>query len=600
MTPVRPVAVFALLCSWLLIFLLQANPSRVGHGDEHVALALNLARGGGPALSPAELHRIEDDFTRMADPEAAPHLRMPDLVGRDGQQDLPHFWLYALLATPLVWLTMAVGASPLWAFVLLHVLLLTGLAWLMAATRTAAWTSILLFSPIVWWIDKPSADVLIFTSLASALLLWTTRPGMALVLMGVAASQNPGLLLVVSLFAVWGTIERPSRLMCPRWRAALAVAAALALLPPIYYLWRLGIPSPLTATAPARFPGLLELLFPFTDVNMGVITRFPPFVLAVATAGYLLARHELTRLREPFLATTALAALALLYVVSQPLDQNHAGSPDISRYAMWLLPLAVPLLQQAATSSRAATRRLGLACAAVAALWSAVEFRPSRPDMHLQPTPLAARLWQRHPMWNNPRPESFAERISRRRPALIPTATAGCEKVLLYEGEWPVHCLPLGQPPEPCREPSRFCYANRTATGAGYLFVDAGPNISANVERAERTWTRETPAVATLRQLIHGMTPGEPDEPIVSVRGVFNTAWFHPWTGPDGGVLYARGVRAEGQIAVRAQVPMTARVIDLGRQIEAASVPLIGGTEEPEVVALPEGAQEVAVVFSRR
>ena len=29
-------------------------------------------------------------------------LAHPDLVGRDGRQDLPHFWLYPLLAAPLV------------------------------------------------------------------------------------------------------------------------------------------------------------------------------------------------------------------------------------------------------------------------------------------------------------------------------------------------------------------------------------------------------------------------------------------------------------------------------------------------------------------
>jgi hypothetical protein len=333
---------------------------------------------------------------------------------------------------------------------------------------------------------------------------------------------------------------------------------------------------------------------------MGLITRFPPFVLAAICAGYLLARHELVRLREPFLATTALASLALLYVVSQPLDQNHAGSPDISRYAVWLLPLSIPLLQQAATSARLATRRTGLLFLAIAAVWSAVEFRPSRPDSHLHPTPLAARLWTRHPMWNNPRPESFAERISHRRPAVIPTATAGCEKVLLHEGEWPVYCLPVGQPPDVCREPGRFCYANRTATGAGYLFVDAGLNVSGNVEPDDRTWARETPAVATLRQLIEGMEPGEPRDPVVSVRGVFNTAWSHPWTGQDGAVLYARNVRADGHLAVRSRVPMNARVLDLGRQVDVANVLIRPDTQEPEVVPLPEGAVDVAVVFTRR
>ena len=264
------------------------------------------------------------------------------------------------------------------------------------------------------------------------------------------------------------------------------------------------------------------------------------------------------------------------------------------------MPLAVPLLVQAATSARPATRRLGVVFGIAGALWSVVEFRPARPERHLHPTPLAEWLWTRHPMWNNPRAESFAERVSRQRPAVIPTATPGCEKVLLFEGEWPVYCLPVGQPPEDCRAPGRFCYANRTATGAGYLFMDAGTLTGAATSRDDRTWTRETPAVATLRQLIAGMVAGEPEDPTVSVRGVWNVAWAHPWTGPDGAVLYARQARADAHIGVRARVPMTARVIDLGRQVEVSSVAITGGTDAPEIVPLPEGATEIAVVFTRR
>jgi len=234
------------------------------------------------------------------------------------------------------------------------------------------------------------------------------------------------------------------------------------------------------------------------------------------------------------------------------------------------------------------------------AVWTMADFRPARAERYLEPTPLADWLWTRHPMWNNPRAESFAERVSHQRPAVVPAATPGCEKVLLFEGEWPVQCLPLGQLPEVCRETGRFCYANRTATGAGYLFVDAGATTGVPISKGERTWTRETPAVATLRKLIAGMTAGEPTAPAISVRAVWNVGWAQPWTGADGAVLYARQTRADARIGVRARVPMTARVIDLGRQLDVASVAIVGGTDEPEIVPLPEGATDVAVVFSRR
>lgn len=600
MAAVKPLATFGLLCAWLLLFLVQARPTPVGDSDEHIAMALNLARGDGPAFSPDDFAQVDATLARFGRAAVSPELRAPELIGRDGQQDLPHFWLYALASVPAVWVAQWLEVDPLWAFVAVNALLLVGLSVVIAGCGNGAWTAILVVGPIVWWLDKPSADVLIFTSVATGLLLWPSRPSVALVLLAAAASQNPGFLLVVALFAVWGSIERPARLLCRRWRTGLAVAAGLTLLAPAYYLWHLGIPSPLTAYAPTRFPGLLELFFPFTDVNMGLVARFPPFVVAFLTAVYLLARYELVRLREPFVATTALAALALLYVVSQPLDQNHGGSPDLSRYALWLMPLAIPVFVQAASSVRPLTRHAGVLFCLVAAAWTLVGFRPSRAEASLRPTPLADWLWTRHPMWNNPRAESFAERVSRARPAVIPTATAHCEKVLLFEGEWPAHCLPLGQPPEACREPGRFCYANRTATGAGYLFVDAGAATGASVVKEERTWSRATPAVATLRQLIAGMSAGETPEAVVSVRAVWNVGWAHPWTGPDGAVLYVRHVRPEARIGVRARVPMTARVIDLGRQLDVDSVTIAGGTDEPEIIPLPEGATDVAVVFSRR
>lgn len=596
----KPLALWAALGGWILMFVVQASPVRLTTSDEHVAMALNLAQGRGPAFSSDDFAAVDAQLAEAGRPAASPGLRLPELTGRDGQQHLPHFWLYALLSVPAVWVTQAAGLDPLWAFVALNTVLIVGLAAVVASTGGAAWTALLVTGPIVWWIDKPSADLFLYTCVATGLLLWPRRPSVALVLLALAASQNPAFILVVALFAVWGSIERPARLLSPRWRAALVVATLVTLAAPAYYLWHLGVPSPLTAYAPTRFPGVFELLFPLTDVNMGLITRFPPFVLAVCAAAYLLARHELVRLREPFLATTGLAALALLYVVSQPLDQNHGGSPDLSRYALWLMPLAVPLFAQAATSARRRTRLTGVLLVLLAAGWTLAAFRPERPERFLEPTPLASWLWTRHPMWNNPRAESFAERLSRQRPAVIPTATAGCEKVLLFEGDWPVHCLPLGQPPEVCREPGRFCYANRTATGAGYLFVDAGPATGAPAVRAERTWPRETPAVATLRQLIAGMSPGEPENSPVSVRGVWNVAWSHPWTGSEGGVLYVHDTRADARIGVRVRRPMTARVMDLGRQVEVATYPIAPGTAEPETVPLPDGATDLAVVFTRR
>ena len=50
-------------------------------------------------------------------------------------------------------------------------------------------------------------------------------------------------------------------------------------------------------------------------------------------------------------ARTLAGLCALLWVVGQPVSQNHGGSPDLSRYALWLMPLALPLMASSGASS---------------------------------------------------------------------------------------------------------------------------------------------------------------------------------------------------------------------------------------------------------
>jgi len=151
--------------AWLGVALWQANPVRVGDGHEHVAVALAFARGQGSAFAPDQIPSLEAELRALGPSFATASLVHPDLVGRDGRQDVPHFWLYPLLAAPWVWLALTCGVSPLWGFVMLHALLLGGLTALILARPAPVWTSLLLLSPLVWWIDKPSADLLLVSCL---------------------------------------------------------------------------------------------------------------------------------------------------------------------------------------------------------------------------------------------------------------------------------------------------------------------------------------------------------------------------------------------------------------------------------------------------
>ena len=87
--------------------------------------------------------------------------QLPELQGRDGRWDMPHMWLYPLLSVPFVWVARLAGAGDPWGLVGLNVSMVAGLLWLAARRGAGPWTLTLFASPLVWWLDKPLADLLI-------------------------------------------------------------------------------------------------------------------------------------------------------------------------------------------------------------------------------------------------------------------------------------------------------------------------------------------------------------------------------------------------------------------------------------------------------
>ena len=143
----------------LAICLIAGSPQRiVGDGGEYLAQAINFASFHGPALRPADIPDIQ---SRIADFD--PQLARWDIwgatVGNASRgRDFVHFWFYALLAAPGLWVTNAVGAPPTLAFAAVNLALL-GLGLWIALPRIGSAASLLLFGgPIVWWLDKPHTE----------------------------------------------------------------------------------------------------------------------------------------------------------------------------------------------------------------------------------------------------------------------------------------------------------------------------------------------------------------------------------------------------------------------------------------------------------
>jgi hypothetical protein len=478
----------------LIVSLVAQSPTRpVGDAREYVLMSINLARFERPSATPEDLNQIPALFPGVtANGLALPHLRAPD-----GRQDFPHFWLYSLLAAPFVGAARLGGAHPASGFTIFNILLLLGVALVVINRTSPAVALFVVAGPILWWVDKAHTEVLTVSMIAIGLTVLASRPWWSIVTFGIAAAQNPpvfGAMAIALGFAIYTTGWRDRRV----WTAA-AVGTIVAALHPLYFYWRLWIWSGLYESVDRHWPSWRELMAVVFDPNLGIFVHDPLLPLAMLISG----AEAVTRPRRAADGRTGIPAeafpvslIAVLFLVSftQTANFNSGGTPSLSRYGLWLVPFAIPVLRR--IPERARWLKLLSAGSVVWCVWA---FTPVLPDQYLQPTALAADLWQRRPGLDNPLAEVFAERAAGHEPAGPPVATQGCEKVLLRgDGSgaaWPSRCTPATLPAY-CQVKETLCYANRV--GGGYQFVRAQsqPAWRTGITRGDQIqWTGEMLAI---------------------------------------------------------------------------------------------------------
>jgi hypothetical protein len=489
----------ALFAVFVLALVAESTPRFVGDGIEYVAMASNLAEGRPPALSAGELRSIRGRY-----PDLVGTLEWPDLVGADGRQDFAHFWLYPAFAAPLVRLARAFGASALVGFAAFNLLLAVFVAYVLVTCAGPRVSLVLLGGPLVWWIDKAHPESFIVSLLLLSLALLDRAPRWALAGQGLAALQNPGLVVVPVLSCAW--LAMRGVLRGRQWFAGAALALGLPLLGPLYYLLHLGRSSPLATTVFLHVPGWAEMTALVLDTNLGLLVAWPALIAAVVLALAAGLRSGEGSLRGSWLELVlgATAALLIAIVCALPGNLNHGGTRSLSRYALWLVPLCLPLLAWLDRRHHwASAWLLLLALGSVASTFAG--YHPRQSEDFLAPTTVASRLWHRHPGLDNPLPEVFAERVGgREADDLLPAATERCEKALLVgdgteRGAWPLWCDPRPKPPE-CRVDGRFCYANCSAGGCRFV---RAPRQPAFEQMRPRSWywtgTPDGSLVALLR-----------------------------------------------------------------------------------------------------
>jgi hypothetical protein len=454
----------------VLVLIYRSQPRIVGDSVEYVAMSLNMAQLAPPSLSADDL----SDAAGYLPGDAGTHLIKAEFRGADGRQDFPHFWFYSLLASPFVRAAVALHRSPVVGFTVLNGLLLLAAALVLDRAFGSAAAAFLVLGPVLWWVDKAHTEVFTVSLLAMAFALLGTQPWWSILALGAASTQNPpiaGAMLVVIAY-VW--------LLQGGWRnwkviAATTAGVCIAALHPWYYHMRLGIWSGLSSGLDRHVPSSPEITAALIDPNLGILVHDPFIVLAVAGAFIVALVRKPVRILSP--RHLAALGIALLFVFSftQTGNFNSGGTPGPSRYGLWLIPLAIPVI----ASSGSAWWMRTIAVASI--VWCSSHFAPALPEGYLQPTELAARLWHKSPDLDNPLAEVFAERVSGHEPpSRPPIATAGCEKVLVVGNgvnvEWPTDCMPVPNAPSECRESGALCYANRLIDAYTFRRAPATPS----------------------------------------------------------------------------------------------------------------------------
>jgi hypothetical protein len=331
--------------------------------------------------------------------------------------------------------------------------------------------------------------------------------------------------------------------------------------------------------------GLATLLAVIVDPSIGLVGNFPVFLAVVVAAGGVLARCTPRDHRPPMTSALAVATLAgavFLFAFARTTNVHHGGTPSLSRYAIWLIPLAIPLLEHANGCGSPRWHRFSWTAAVISAAISVIAFRPAVPQNSHEPTLLATMLWTRVPSWNNPLAEVFSETILHTDDLSAPVATDGCEKVLVgggSSGVWPAPCYPAPLPLF-CTSAAALCYANRVKDG--YQFATA-PGSRAATVRAGEVWPADTERhVRRLYEAWDWRTLDMSGHDRTMMANAFGVS-VTPIGSADRFILILRNPRAGATLRLKAARPMNGVLVDTATGATLATLSCAGPNTACEI-----------------
>src|SRR4051812_3709077 len=135
-----------------------SSPRLIGDGREYLAQAVHFASFHGAAFRPADIPSLQSEIARI-DPSLADwDLRASTVADSTRGRVFLHFWFYALLAAPFVWIAHAVGVSPLFAFTAVNLGLLRVAPWGAVSGVCGSAAGLLFTRPNIWGVGKAQKE----------------------------------------------------------------------------------------------------------------------------------------------------------------------------------------------------------------------------------------------------------------------------------------------------------------------------------------------------------------------------------------------------------------------------------------------------------
>jgi hypothetical protein len=587
-----PTAIALLYFVMLVGAVWSSTPRRVGDGGDYLVMATRLAALQPPSLTHDELSVAKRELEQLGlGFETAP-IEYPNLVGADGRQDFPHYWLYPLLVAPMVPAARVLDLHPNWAFTFTNLVLLTAAVFVIARHAGAAVVAAGFLSPVIWWADKAQTEVFLFSAISVSAVFFHFAPAASMVCYGLAGAQNTPIGLTFPVFAMFALAHANGARRA--WISA-AVGAAMVV-SPFFYTWmRLGRLTPTADSEQTTWPMIRQLAAFVAEPNIGILANAPVYGLALIVGIWLALRPRPAR---PALSWWPFVIQIMLLVLwSQDPNMNHSGTPGVNRWTLLLLALVLPWLGIVYPVLKGVGRNIITGAIVVAAGWSAFAHLPFRPEQYLRPTRLAEIVWAGG--WLDATPaEVFAERWQQREQPFVPMALDDCESVLVFELQWPLQCVPPDAVfPAHCQRAGSMCYAVSASDGRtrivptannGFFFIPAVPS-----------WPAAGPLAVGIRTLLLELDPTSREwtiEPhgkwIESARDADVVAILRR----DRGVLlYVARTGPAAELRVRAGGFSAASIHTL---MPVSTLSRSAAADDRVVVRLPPGATNVAVTLS--